>query len=59
MLKCIRKGILYILDPSSKTGYSIPDDYILDTYLMRSWIDSMGEIQVTDRQLDEYVIAGL
>ncbi|WP_293888634.1 MULTISPECIES: MAC/perforin domain-containing protein [unclassified Sphingobacterium] len=59
MVKFTKGGILYILDVASKIGYSIPEDYLLDTYLMRSWVDLMALVQITDRQLDEYVIVGL
>jgi len=53
--------ILYLVSNTSegKFAYSIQDDYILDTYGIRNWVDSMQTIQMSNKDLDNYTIVGL
>lgn len=61
MKKFVHDNTTYLI--SQKTGvkfaYSIHDDYILDTYGIREWVNNMSTIQLTLRQLDDYIIVAL
>ena len=54
-------GILYLLYESTdkKFAYAIHDDYILDTYGIRDWVDNMPTTQVSYLELANYTIIGL
>ncbi len=43
--------------PGIKFAYSIHDDYILDTYGMREWVDNMPTTNISN--LDDYTIIAL
>ena len=44
---------------AGKMGYAIYDDFILDTYGMRAWANTLPEVTITMRELAEYRIVGL
>lgn len=54
-------NILYLTSNvnGNKFAYSIHDDYILDTYGIRDWVNSIPLSQMSINDLDEYVIVGL
>ena len=53
-------NILYLVNEGlEKFAFSIQDDYILDTYGIRNWVDSMQTIQISNDNLDNYTIVGL
>ena len=61
MKKIVYEDKTYLI--SQKAGvkfvYSIHDDYILDTYGIREWVNNMPPSQLTEIQLDEYTIVAL
>ncbi|MHA7111625.1 MAC/perforin domain-containing protein [Sunxiuqinia elliptica] len=61
MKKFIRNNVTYLISQNSavKFAFSIHDDYILDTYAIRGWINNMPTTQLTDRELDKYTIVAL
>ncbi len=55
-------NVLYLLyngGSSKKYAYAIHDDYILDTYCIRSWVNGMTATTISDNELVTYKIVGL
>lgn len=55
-------NITYILSTNrenKKFAYAIHDDYVLDTYGMRAWVNSLPSVQITSQELGQYTIVGL
>ncbi|WP_407485184.1 MAC/perforin domain-containing protein [Elizabethkingia miricola] len=55
-------NITYILSTNrdnKKFAYAIHDDYILDTYGIRSWVNGLPSVQITSQELGQYTIVGL
>lgn len=62
MKKLISNGTIYLISQKAgvKFAFSINNDYILDTYGIRNWIDQMQTSQLTEEQLyHAYTIVGL
>ncbi|MGS2765068.1 MAC/perforin domain-containing protein [Sinomicrobium sp. M5D2P9] len=53
--------ILYLLYNANgeKFAYAIHDDYILDTYGIREWVDNISTTQISFNELKNYTIVGL
>ncbi|MCL1673075.1 MAC/perforin domain-containing protein [Elizabethkingia ursingii] len=55
-------NITYILSTNrdnKKFAYAIHDDYVFDTYGIRSWVNSLPSVQITSQELGQYTIVGL
>ncbi|MBG0506684.1 hypothetical protein GBO30_15765 [Elizabethkingia anophelis] len=54
-------NITYLLynEGSNKYAYAIHDDYILDTYGIREWVNNIPSIQISSQELYQYTIVGL
>lgn len=54
-------GITYLFQSgeNKKLAYAIHDDYVLDTYGIRAWVNSMPTENISSRTLAEYTIVGL
>ena len=52
-------GTIYLLDIENKQGYSIHDDYLLDTYAIRDYVNSLPKINVNMESLFDYDILAL
>lgn len=52
-------GVLYILDQKKRVGYSVHADYLLDTYAMRNFVNSLRHINISFEELREYTLVAL
>ncbi|MCC8035059.1 MAG: MACPF domain-containing protein [Rikenellaceae bacterium] len=54
-------NMMYILHEEQKVGYSIyiKDDYLLDTYTIRDWVDALPEKEITMNELNSYYLVAL
>ena len=55
-------NITYILSTNrenKKLAYAIHDDYILDTYGIRDWVNNIPAVEITSQELNQYTIVGL
>jgi hypothetical protein len=61
MKKFVLNNRTYLIsqNPAVKFAYSINDDYILDTYGIREWVNNMETTQLTEQHLDDYIIVAL
>lgn len=61
MKKLIHNGVTYLVSKKQggKFAYTIHDDYILDTYGIRKWVNNMQTIQIDPIFLDEYILIAL
>lgn len=55
-------NIIYLLSTDQKNrkyAYAIHDDYVLDTYGIRAWVNAMPPVQISSQELYQYTIVGL
>lgn len=54
-------GITYLLQAgdNQKLAYAIHDDYVLDTYGIRAWVNTLPVENINPRTLTDYTIVGL
>ncbi|MCD8072786.1 MAG: MACPF domain-containing protein, partial [Alistipes sp.] len=54
-------NMMYLLHEGQKVGYSIyiKDDYLLDTYTIRDWVDSLPEKEIAMNELNSYYLIAL
>lgn len=52
-------GKTYILDPTTKTGYSVYKSYVLDTYGIRNLVNSLPKMTISFEELLKYTIFAL
>ena len=52
-------GAVYLLDPVQKVGYSLHNDYLLDTYAIRSFVKLLPTHDLTFEELRKYILIAL
>ena len=52
-------GAVYLLDTEQKVGYSLHNDYLLDTYAIRSLVKILPTNDLTFEELRKYILIAL